>query len=50
MGLKAVCVTVALMAAGSVHASTGCELTLRPDTSGFFLSPTLDKVISLVID
>ncbi|MGY0559812.1 hypothetical protein ACW7G2_03700 [Luteimonas sp. A277] len=32
------------MAAGSVHASTGCELRIRPETSGFFLSPTLDKV------
>lgn len=44
MGLKSLCVAVALLAAGSAHASTGCELRLRPETSGFFLSPTLDKV------
>ena len=44
MGLRMLCVAAVLVAAGSAHASTGCELRLRPETSGFFLSPTLDKV------
>jgi hypothetical protein len=34
---------VAAMACSSAHA--GCELTLEPTTSGFFLNPRLEKVI-----
>ena len=44
MSLKVLCLAIALAAAGSAHASTGCVLRLKPETSGFFLSPTLDKV------
>lgn len=39
-----------LLAAGSANAGTGCELRLRPETSGFFLNPTLEKVISIFIN
>ena len=35
MGLRMLCVAAVLVAAGSAHASTGCELRLRPETSGF---------------
>jgi len=45
MELSRLFVAVALVATASAHAGTGCDtLRLRPETSGFFLSPALDKV------
>ena len=41
---KVVLAVIAAMAFTSAHAGGGCELTLKPTTSGFFLSPTLEKV------
>lgn len=33
-----------LFLCAAAHASDGCQLTLKPETSGFFLNPVLDKV------
>lgn len=45
MQLKGLLLAVALVAAGTAQASsTGCNLRLKPETSGFFLNPMLDKV------
>src|SRR5690554_6039716 len=46
MRLKGLSLAVALVAAGAAQASsTGCNLRLKPETSGFFLNPMLDRVI-----
>lgn len=47
MQLKGLVLAGALVAAGGAHASTGCDLRLKPETSGFFLNPMLDKVTVL---
>lgn len=44
MYLKGLLVAAGLLAAGSAHAGTVCELRLKPETSWFFLNPTLEKV------
>ncbi len=44
---KARLAMIAAIAFTSAHAGTGCELTLKPTTSGFFLNPTLEKVTVL---
>lgn len=44
MRMKGLFVAAGLLAAGFANAGTGCELRLKPETSGFFLNPTLEKV------
>ncbi len=44
MRTRGLIMVAGLLAAGSANAGTGCELRLRPETSGFFLNPTLEKV------
>lgn len=44
MSSKAVLALAAALMAGSAHAGTRCELTLKPETSGFFMSPTIDSL------
>ena len=46
---KAFLAVIAAMAFTSAQAGGGCELTLKPTTSGFFLSPTLEKVTVLKV-
>ena len=39
-------VVLALLAGfGSAQASSPCTLSLKPETSGFFLNPVVDKVV-----
>ncbi len=33
-----------LLLCGAAHANSGCSLTLKPETRGFFLNPILEKV------
>ncbi len=44
-GRKVVLVLVAGLMCSAIHASERCKVKLEPTTSGFFLSPTLEKVL-----
>ena len=42
---KMLVVLVALLASAPAFAADGCTFSLHPTTSGFFLNPTLQKVV-----